>query len=63
LLYCEKDAESIKECVRRNEHVSITLYRENNQFVTQAEPRHISGNESRGMPLAALPLAAAHSRS
>jgi predicted metal-dependent phosphoesterase TrpH len=28
LLRCEKDAEAIKECVRRNEHVSITLYRE-----------------------------------
>jgi UDP-N-acetylglucosamine:LPS N-acetylglucosamine transferase len=33
LLYCEKDAEAIKECVRRNEHVSITLYREGNQFI------------------------------
>jgi hypothetical protein len=33
LLFCEKEAEAIKECVRRNEHVSITLYRENNQLV------------------------------
>lgn len=27
LLHCEKDAESIKECIRRNEQISITLYR------------------------------------
>ena len=36
LLYCEKNAEAIKECVRRNEHVSITLYREDNQFIRAA---------------------------
>ena len=28
LLQCEKDPEAIKECIRRNENVSITLYRE-----------------------------------
>src|SRR5215469_2519143 len=28
LLYCEKNAEAIKECIRKNEHVSITLYRD-----------------------------------
>lgn len=27
LLCCEKEPEAIKECIRRNEHVSITLYR------------------------------------
>ena len=27
VLHCEKNSEAIKECVRRNEHVSITLYR------------------------------------
>lgn len=27
LLNCEKDPEAVKECIRRNEHVSITLYR------------------------------------
>jgi processive 1,2-diacylglycerol beta-glucosyltransferase len=64
LLYCEKDAESIKECIRRNEHVSITLYRENNQFVSHAEPRKISGNDSRLVSMESpLPLIAAHSRS
>jgi hypothetical protein len=28
LLQCDKDPEAIKSCIRRNEHVSITLYRE-----------------------------------
>lgn len=27
LLHCEKDPEAIKECIRRNEQISITLYR------------------------------------
>ena len=27
LLHCEKDPEAIKECIRQNEHVAITLYR------------------------------------
>jgi hypothetical protein len=28
VLHCEKDAEVIKQCIRRNEHISITLYRD-----------------------------------
>ncbi|MBE0702565.1 MAG: hypothetical protein IH582_05245, partial [Afipia sp.] len=28
LLHCEKDPEAIKQCIRRNEHISITLYRD-----------------------------------
>ncbi|PTX92778.1 UDP-N-acetylglucosamine--LPS N-acetylglucosamine transferase [Verrucomicrobia bacterium LW23] len=28
LLYCEKDPEAIKDCVRRNKDVSLTLYRD-----------------------------------
>ena len=28
LLQCEKDPEAIKECIRKNERVSLTLYRE-----------------------------------
>jgi hypothetical protein len=28
LLQCEKDPEAIKDCIRRNEHVSLTLYRD-----------------------------------
>ncbi len=45
LLYCEKDAESIKECVRRNEHVSITLYREDNQFAAETSRRGFREHE------------------
>ncbi len=51
LLYCEKNADAIKECVRRNEHVSITLYREDNEFF--AETR---GREGRGQPPEAIYL-------
>jgi processive 1,2-diacylglycerol beta-glucosyltransferase len=62
LLYCEKSAESIKECIRRNEHVSITLYRENNQFVSHADPRRISDDGSRVISLESqIPLTAARS--
>jgi hypothetical protein len=28
LLHCEKEPEAIKECIRKNEKISITLYRE-----------------------------------
>jgi len=28
LLHCENDPDAIKECVRRNEHVALTLYRD-----------------------------------
>jgi hypothetical protein len=28
LLFCEKDPEAIKECIRTNQDVSITLYRD-----------------------------------
>jgi UDP-N-acetylglucosamine:LPS N-acetylglucosamine transferase len=28
LLHCEKDPEAIKDCIRRNEHVALTLYRD-----------------------------------
>ena len=28
LIYAEKDPEAIKDCIRHNEHVSITLYRD-----------------------------------
>src|SRR5271154_4263449 len=28
LIYCEKNYEAIKQCIRRNEHVAITLYRD-----------------------------------
>lgn len=45
LLYCEKDAQSIKECVRRNEHVSITLYRKENQIPAEVQNRDLEETE------------------
>jgi UDP-N-acetylglucosamine:LPS N-acetylglucosamine transferase len=47
LLYCEKNAEAIKECVRRNEHVSITLYREDNQLAANPPVRLPAAGEVR----------------
>ncbi len=37
LLHCEKEREAIKACIRKNEHISITLYREGSerQFAVQ----------------------------
>jgi hypothetical protein len=61
LLYCEKNAESIKECIRRNEHVSITLYRDNNQFIAHGE-NNFSANDSRVISLEPqIPLTVARS--
>jgi len=37
LIHCEKDPEAIKDCIRRNEHVAITLYRD---FVPEKNLRH-----------------------
>jgi hypothetical protein len=39
LLHCDKDPEAIKDCIRRNEHVSLTLYRDG-----------ISGENLRALP-------------
>lgn len=62
LLYCEKNEDAIKECVRRNEHVSITLYREGNQFVAEAGARESAANEPRTiyLPPPSLPARAAY---
>ena len=35
VLRCEQEPEAIKECIRRNEHVSITLYRDDNQLLRE----------------------------
>ena len=48
LIHCEKDPEAIKDCIRRNEHIAITLYREfggipqsrRHSFASFAEPAH-----------------------
>jgi len=39
VLHCEKDPEAIKECIRRNEHVAITLYRD----YSTADAAHVPG--------------------
>jgi hypothetical protein len=40
LLQCEKDPEAIKDCIRRNEHVSLTLYRDGmSGEALRAQPR------------------------
>ena len=38
LLWCEKDPEAIKECIRKNKDVSITLYRDH-RFAGEVEER------------------------
>jgi hypothetical protein len=38
MLWCEKDPEAIKECIRRNQDVSITLYRDH-RFGGESEDR------------------------
>ena len=49
LLNCEKDAEAIKECIRRNENVSITLYRgDETSAVTEIPTRTL---EQPGLPI------------
>jgi UDP-N-acetylglucosamine:LPS N-acetylglucosamine transferase/predicted metal-dependent phosphoesterase TrpH len=59
LIYCEKNAEAIKDCVRRNEHVAITLYRD---FARAAQVRalhHFGSLPESARPIAeSLPLPA-----
>lgn len=59
LLYCEKNEDAIKECIRRNDHVSITLYREGNQCLTAAEPRESASQSPAIYVPSALPEKAA----
>jgi processive 1,2-diacylglycerol beta-glucosyltransferase len=61
LLFCEKNEEAIKECIRKNEHVSITLYRDNNRLATQAEARENSEESGRPIHITEIPLEAARS--
>ena len=50
LLHCEKDPEAIKDCIRRNEHVSLTLY-------PRRDERRGPAERSRRMPEALPPEA------
>jgi processive 1,2-diacylglycerol beta-glucosyltransferase len=52
LIYCEKNAEAIKDCVRRNEHVAITLYRDFAR-APQLQARHHFG----ALPESTRPIA------
>ncbi|MEJ0000346.1 MAG: PHP domain-containing protein [Verrucomicrobiota bacterium] len=46
LLYCEKEAEAIKHCIRVNRDVSITLYRDH-RFALEEQPGFLSAAEER----------------
>ena len=50
LLHCEKEAEAIKQCIRTNEHISITLFRDELPAEVAAPSNHRS--------LTAAPVAA-----
>jgi processive 1,2-diacylglycerol beta-glucosyltransferase len=39
LLHCQKDPEAIKACIRKNEHVAITLYRDAAELLKFCLPR------------------------
>jgi hypothetical protein len=59
LLHCDKDPEAIKECIRRNEHVAITLYRDGmSGDALRAQPQMTETLEPNPLELQ-LPLAAA----
>jgi len=45
LLYCEKEAEAIKHCIRVNRDVSITLYRDH-RFGLEESQRHFTALEN-----------------
>ena len=61
LLHCDKDPEAIKNCIRRNKHVSLTLYRDGmSGEALRAEPRLAGPLAPEGLPLKlALPGAQA----
>jgi processive 1,2-diacylglycerol beta-glucosyltransferase len=62
LLFCEKNEEAIKECVRKNEHVSITLYRDHNRLATSSEVREKDEEGAKTIPLPETPLKTARGR-
>ena len=62
LLFCEKNEEAIKECIRKNEHVSITLYRDHNRLATGSEAREKDEEEAKMVQLPGAPQKAARGR-
>ena len=61
LLHCEKDPEAIKACIRKNEKVSLTLYRDGiSGDALRSDPRLTRAAASDHLPLSlALPGTAA----
>jgi UDP-N-acetylglucosamine:LPS N-acetylglucosamine transferase len=59
LLFCEKNEEAIKECIRKNENVSITLYRDHNRLATSAGVREKDEAITQTIELPPVPLKAA----
>jgi len=53
LLQCEKEPEAIKECIRLNERLAITLYRDGFSTKTAAEERAESGAPALNLDIAA----------
>jgi hypothetical protein len=62
LLFCEKNEDAIKECIRKNEHVSITLYRDHNRLATHAETRNKDEEVGETLQLSDAQLKVARSR-
>lgn len=52
LLQCEKEVDAIKSCIRRNEHVSITLYREGGLLPVAARSEPVMAPASDLIPAA-----------
>jgi hypothetical protein len=52
LLHCDKEPDAIKDCIRRNEHVSLTLYRDGmSGEALRAEPRTTKTLDAQTLPL------------
>ena len=59
MLFCEKHPEAIIECVRNNQHVSITLYRDGARSLSDAMVEaHPAGQSGESEPLQLHPSAA-----
>jgi len=54
LIHAAKDAEAIKDCIRRNEHVAITLYRDFAPAVLSSQPSTFTHLTQDRLPLHAM---------